>query len=344
LEEQKAKAGKKMKGVKAPKSDEDESDGEESAEPDGDDDEGPNDIVATAMATTAPSFLAGGSPAASQKLVKLERSPDKITKVTVKDLDAAVAKVVESKGKAGLAYYDLGLTIRDIKDRMLWKLRTRAGGEQMYRNWEQFCASELKMIPQSALNAIDLTRNITREMAEKYGRSKMTFLVRAHTDDEKKEVLAAIEGGASKRQLAEAEKDRNAKKRAAGEKVTVPWSSGRPEDKNEDGTPRMVSKTLPASTRPPKQKPTQVTAVLVPDKEYDLAFFERPRTGSIVEAFSGESPLAPAKSPRDFSETIIAEAELVNGITAYVSVWVNADGRVRGKLIFAREEETKTGT
>jgi hypothetical protein len=74
---------------------------------------------------------------------------------TVADLDAAVAVVRELSADQSRISWRLGCTLRDIRDRGLWKLRrTSADGGQKFLTWKEFCAAEFGDISLAWINSL----------------------------------------------------------------------------------------------------------------------------------------------------------------------------------------------
>jgi hypothetical protein len=263
-----------------------------------------------AMVASMPSALSG-APAKGTALAVVEGGKNTaLAKYKVIDLDKAIAKVKALKGNAGAAYWDLGDAIKDIIDRQLWKLRTAEGKPQVYRTFESFCNAELGIQPMSALSARDVASRYSRQEAEKLGRSKMTFLVRA--DDLDRPILEqAARSGASKRELA-----KKSKELKAGKPVV-----------ERTGKVRQA----PAATRPAKSETITVAAIV--DKPYVVPLYKKP-AGKL-------SQLADPKSltrAKNINHEPVGRVELgFNDLVCYIRVDTTPAGEARARLNFVRE-------
>jgi hypothetical protein len=257
--------------------------------------------------TTALAVVDGGK-AAPMATTNVGKGP--LANLKERDLDKAVREVEQYKGAAGAAFWDLGNAVRDIYERSLWKLRSAEGKPQLYRSFEAFCNAELGMNPQSALNSMDTCKRYTRAMAEKYGRSKMTFLVRA--DEMSEPVLRrAMEGGASKRELATKAKELKA---------------GKPVVERSGKVRKAPEKTRPASG-------DKITVAALLDKTHLVKAWKRP-AGKLSQ-LANTRDLERAKKVNDEP---VGRFELANGVVQYITLKPNAAGELQFAIKFAREE------
>lgn len=141
-----------------------------------------------------------------QALVKVTKPKDDLVPasqvLTEHDLDAAVARVHKAKGETAAGHWDVGNETRDIYNRKLWQLRLGADGKPKYKTWESFVAQELMMSHTNAKILMDVSEAYSREKVAALGPYKLGFTLTLPVEDRPR-LLAAAEGGATKRQLAE---------------------------------------------------------------------------------------------------------------------------------------------
>jgi len=114
------------------------------------------------------------------------------------DLDEVVARLRGLMADLAAASWKLGLGIRVIKTKQLWKQRRKADGSPAYTAFEQFCVAELEMSHGCAYELMDLASHYDEQQVRRFGKEKLILLLRVPEAD-KPAVRRAIEGGASKR-------------------------------------------------------------------------------------------------------------------------------------------------
>lgn len=297
----------------------------EAVEPKEDDEEGHDSVPPpAALAAVPPTTLAG----APSKAVPGGKKPPSVASLAVvqggklgtykeKDLDHAVKEVIKYKGSAGAAYWDLGHSIAEIYEKDLWKLRTSEEKPQgVYRTFEAFCNAELQMQPMSALSAKDIAQRYTRDVAEKFGRSKMTFLVRAD-DLDRPALEQLVKSGASKAQVA-----KRAKELKAGKPVV-----------ERTGKVRKP----PEATRPAKKD--TITAIALLEASQTIPLWKKP-AGKLEKTLLDTRALTRAKK---LGDEPVGRLELPNGVCLYVTVDATPGGELRAKVKFVREDTPADG-
>jgi hypothetical protein len=147
------------------------------------------------------------SPITGQKLVKVRK--EKVTveakpssNWTEQDLDARVAEVYRFKGDAAAGQWDVGRVVHEIYSENLWQLRLQKDGKPRYKTWESFVLQELKMSHPNVKLLMDVSQTYSREQVHALGTHKLGLTMTLPPEDRPR-LLAAIEGGASKREVEE---------------------------------------------------------------------------------------------------------------------------------------------
>lgn len=146
---------------------------------------------------------AGGAPAASAEKPVVEKPAEKSTAIApapetapvaaevveeqpaddakLRDLDAAVARVVEVHAQGVANYWDLGKALLPIFERQLYLQRRNDDGSSRYRGWTQFLAGEFggQIAAGHSYRVMDVAKKFDRETAVKIGVAKLAILVRA---------------------------------------------------------------------------------------------------------------------------------------------------------------------
>jgi hypothetical protein len=122
------------------------------------------------------------------------------SKLTERDLDDQVRKVIAAKSAAAAGYWDLGRELAIIYESEAWRLRTDEG-KPRYRSWDAFVHLECQMTPPHAYSAMDVAKKFTREQAALFGSKKLSIIVRAPEEDQP--ALLEEAGKTGVRELAE---------------------------------------------------------------------------------------------------------------------------------------------
>lgn len=131
-----------------------------------------------------------------------EAPPTELAKYTEADLDKNVQVIGELKQQAAQAIWELGQSIRENYETELWKLRRTDGGELAYKNWKQFCATELNMSHTHAYSLMDIAAAFTQADIDELGTSKLGLVLKV-PEPYRGKLLEQAKGGASKADLAD---------------------------------------------------------------------------------------------------------------------------------------------
>jgi hypothetical protein len=148
------------------------------------------------------------SPITGQKLVKVKKEKAPIVEArpssnwTEQDLDVRVAEVYRFKGDAAAGQWDVGRVVHEIYVENLWQLRLQKGGKPRYKTWESFVLQELKMSHPNVKLLMDVSQAYSREQVHALGTHKLGLTMTLPPEDRPR-LLAAIEGGATKREVEE---------------------------------------------------------------------------------------------------------------------------------------------
>jgi hypothetical protein len=317
------------------------------ADDDGDDGESPTAVVEARAST--PSLLSGAGAASSKAIVpvaKIFEPPTKaitkataagLMKFTVADLDEAVAHVRDLKGQFGASWWEIGKAIAKVYDNSVWRLRVlKDGRTQAYRTWEQACEQEFGLSHQSALNAMDASKLYSKEYAEKYGRSKLSVIVRAHSEADRKEMERQLESGASLLQIKETAKTKTDESRKRGE--SIPRRKMLPSGEVVVERAHAAPKKRPdGSTTRPKKKPQ-------PDQITVAAVLGTKGTSKLWASGGAEFPAvlddaSELSRAKKFEDDAVGVIELKNAVSIYVRL-IEKDGGLAMQWTIGREKSS----
>jgi len=163
---------------------------------------------APAAAKTNGAAKPNGKAATTTALAKREEEPsgdvvvptgEALVKMTG-DLDEQVGKVKTlAKDIAGNSY-DLGLVIRDVHERQLWKVRVYDG--KPAKSFKDFVEKELPISRALAYRLMDIVKDFTRETFLKVGATKLGLISGIDDEEARKAALNQAEAGKSARDVA----------------------------------------------------------------------------------------------------------------------------------------------
>lgn len=119
---------------------------------------------------------------------------------TERELDEAVGEVLRLKSATAASHWDLGSEIGKIYTLKLWELRRDKDNKPRYRTWEAFVAQELMMSHTNARSLMDVAKEFPRDRVAALGAKKLGLILTLPPEDQPR-LLAAAEGGASKREI-----------------------------------------------------------------------------------------------------------------------------------------------
>jgi hypothetical protein len=169
------------------------------------------------------------------------------------ELDEKVERVNVLRADIATHSYDIGLEIRDIHERELWKARGHS-------SFKEFVEKDLEMSRTLAYRMIEVTKQYDRPTFEKVGARKLALVASIQDEEQRDAALEAAKAGATVRDLERTkektkgksapekeEKERAAPKKSAnditllakvnGKPTTHPWrsaTSGRPLSAHKD--------------------------------------------------------------------------------------------------------------
>jgi len=103
---------------------------------------------------------------------------------TVDDLDEAVARVARQDSRVGVATYDLGLALRDIQERGLWRLRLDQYKLPAYRSFYDFVEEEIGLRRGATRRWIRITEQFSRDEVEAYGVTRLAQALRFPVEEQ----------------------------------------------------------------------------------------------------------------------------------------------------------------
>jgi hypothetical protein len=130
---------------------------------------------AITVPASAPSLLAGGRAAASEK-----------------ELDESIARFHAAAENGADALFLMGVELRKMRD-FLWQQRA-AGGKPKYKSYNQFVVEELKISRSTADRARRIAESFSRDQFRKYGAGFLKALIAA-PKEEHAQLLERIDAG-----------------------------------------------------------------------------------------------------------------------------------------------------
>lgn len=109
-------------------------------------------------------------------------------------LDDTIVRIENLKKQAAKGIWDLGMEIKDILDRGLWRLRLDDAGKPRYRTFSAFCKAELGMAYSHANRLVGVATAFPKELMERIGIAKCSIAL--HVPKEARDKL--LEGAESK--------------------------------------------------------------------------------------------------------------------------------------------------
>lgn len=306
--------------------DEEGEDEEEAEDPDGGDD-AEEEEEAVAAAPAKKTKKKGTSKMATTEAVVNGAATKKTSKgltkggsvgmaVTAKDLDRAVAEVIELKSNAAESYWHLGKKLIEINEKQLWKLRVKENGKAAYNGFDAFCQHELNMSANHAYKAIQCAQGYeTPDEVRELGHTKAALLLQAAPEDRKK-LTAKAKAGATKRQLEKDVKESRAKKGG-------PLSA---KQQSKAGAKAAVSKAKTAALRSEKISIANIEGLKTvklykkPDSLRGVVFTDLPRAHKL-------------------SDQPIGRYEMTNGVVQYFTILAKD-----GELVIRIETRREAGS
>lgn len=279
------------------------------------------DDAAPKVESSAATTRSDVSPAATKaaKKVKLDRPPKmaivknsqlppELVNITVDVLDKATAEIIKLKTGSAKAMWELGVKIREVHDRQLYKLRTNDDGKPTYRTFEQYCAAEVQMSGNACYDLIKVAEHYTQETVALLGTSKLRLILKAPEEDR-----AALE------QKAMAGASTNALRRDVKTK------------KKKTVAPKAERTTVTGKPAPPVGKGRQLehlTIVSVIGKKTLPCYVKPQKRGD---------PLVPVSCPAKVQEWLaksqpFAFDDVVNGVREVMALTSNSKGELQIKI------------
>jgi hypothetical protein len=109
-------------------------------------------------------------------------------------LDDTIVRIENLKKQAAKGIWDLGMEIKDILDRGMWRLRLDEAGKPRYRTFSAFCKAELGMAYSHANRLVGVATAFPKELMERIGIAKCSIAL--HVPKEARDKL--LEGAESK--------------------------------------------------------------------------------------------------------------------------------------------------
>lgn len=128
------------------------------------------------------------------------------------ELDAAIARIVKAKREFVGLHYSVGVELRGIRDKQLFKARG-------YSSFKAFAEKELPIARESALQLIALVEKYSREDYDQIGYTKLRTLSAVTDTVAKEEILEAARKGASTSEVKRKVEEQKVKLAASGGKA-----------------------------------------------------------------------------------------------------------------------------
>jgi len=124
------------------------------------------------------------APPKDEALTAADGQPLPQPGATVADLDEAVARVARMDAQVGVSTYDMGLALRDIQERGLWRLRLDQYGLHRFRSFYDFVEEEIGLRRAAARRWIRVTEQFTREQVEEMGVTRLAQALRFPVEEQ----------------------------------------------------------------------------------------------------------------------------------------------------------------
>lgn len=99
--------------------------------------------------------------------------------LTINDLDAAVQRIHTYQRGTASQMHKLGLELRSICDRDMWRLRTTEQGRAVHKTFEAFCRDEVNLGAASVNRLMEIANQYTPQQIEEFGMTNLRSLLSA---------------------------------------------------------------------------------------------------------------------------------------------------------------------
>jgi hypothetical protein len=264
------------------------------------------------------------APAADAKLAIAPKAP--LAQAST-DLDDVVAKIRVAQKDMVKSAYSLGLLLREVSEKDLWKLRSVAGDDgksaPKFRSFDQWCDDEVGIGRQQAWRYVDVVKSYDAKAIAEFGVAKLSIVVRAH-ESVRDELEEKMRAGASKSDLA-AEKKRLHDEKQLPDREPTRRSPG------SDGTAPGRKAVMPSKEA--AAKGGKANAKAADPKKITVAFIE---TTKAVKLFVKGTADKPAKR---IGDGVFGVLEMTNDVDMVIKVAFNPDGHLVAKVVCRRKKE-----
>jgi hypothetical protein len=187
-------------------------------------------VTAAAAAQPEPEQPAEPAPKKLALVKPTEVAPDKYTERDLDDLRDSIIRArvatTDALANAGALSWQLGKELLRAKKTGLWQLRRTPDGAPAYKGEDAFYRKECGIGPTMAHYLMGVAESYPETKASRIGVTKLALLLEAHPDD-RPELEAAVEQGASKRELEAEVRKRNAARHPERKRKQKPAAAAR---------------------------------------------------------------------------------------------------------------------
>lgn len=275
------------------------------------------------MKTARATILGGGSvPDVTAILVEEDLKKSSALR-TERDLDDAVRSVQNLKAEFCVSDFRLGKEIARIHAEQLWKLRVekKSDGKEKSKwgSFAAFCNEELGISPEHARRLMDVGTNYTEDQVRAHGHRKLSIVLQL-SPDKRPEVMAALEAGASKREIEQ--------------QVKAIGAAGGARPKPEKMAAANAGKVKLIEEKKKVEKPAlkPITVATIPGKQVIPLYAKPAKTPRTAD---GWKLLTRAKK---LGDGILGRLELQNDVVMVIVVQENTRGELQLRITTHREE------
>lgn len=208
------------------------------------------------------------------KGAKLAKNVDAGMAAVAKELDEAIARIEALKRSTYGITYDLGLELRSIRDKQLFKARG-------YGSFKKFADKELPITRETALTLVTIVEKNSREDYEQVGFSKLRALAPVNDVETREKLLAKARKGATRAELTE----------------EVAEASGKPR--------KVKEAKAAASAAPSPEKAEKITLLAKVGAKRQVLRLRDAASGDVINAAGGFQ--AKGLNPNVYGETELSE-------------------------------------
>ncbi len=168
----------------------------------------------------------------------------------VPELEESIDAINKLKDNLAENSYDLGLKLREVQEKDLWKARKDESGALKYKNWSAWVEAEIGISRSLAFDLVKLTSEFSRQTFLEVGKTRLSLVARIEDPEARAAVLAQARAGASTRTV----------ERLAHESNGTGGETAPPERESDKKGAAPASEPSKSSAPPPKSNEIKLLA------------------------------------------------------------------------------------